>query len=391
MTQRYIDISFDESCPSNFGGYDNENNATVIRLKTLDEAAQYYIEVEYKSNKYSTPELTPVDGYVTFELSREFTQASYNALYVQGIMKLGDETRKTARVRVNFSRSINAVDSLPESSQSWADDITERVTAVQSTAEEAKLAAEDANAKVGNLDNLKTDAKDNLVAAINEATQSGGGAANAVLYTEQTLTDAEKLQARTNIGAGTGDGIDVSGAVGQIVKIKAVDDAGKPTEWEAVDMPSGGAGETWELLATYDASTSDAFEYTFDAPVKRLMIVSRCVDTAGELYGGSTTVYRWFYVKTGGSWKNLEDIKIGCCSHSWGYSGRIYIICEQDIALILKAEGLSSGTGTCTMGPVYPTGNYTNGNIQGIKIGLQMPDGTENTASGSIKVWGVKA
>ena len=88
-------------------------------------------------------------------------------------MKLGDETRKTARVRVNFSRSINAVDSLPESSQSWADDITERVTAVQSTAEEAKLAAEDANAKVGNLDDLKTDAKDNLVEAINEAAKSG--------------------------------------------------------------------------------------------------------------------------------------------------------------------------------------------------------------------------
>lgn len=152
MTQRYIDISFDESCPSNFGGYDNENNATVIRLKTLDETAQYYIEVEYKSNKYSTPELTPVDGYVTFELSREFTQASYNALYMQGIMKLGDETRKTARVRVNFSRSINAVDGLPESSQSWADDI------------EAKLNT-------------------------------------AVLYKEQELTDEQQAQARSNIGA----------------------------------------------------------------------------------------------------------------------------------------------------------------------------------------------
>lgn len=38
-----------------------------------------------------------------------------------------------------------------------------------------------------------------------------------------------------------GAGMDVTGAkVGQIAKIKAVDSAGKPTGWEAVDMPSGG-------------------------------------------------------------------------------------------------------------------------------------------------------
>lgn len=45
-----------------------------------------------------------------------------------------------------------------------------------------------------------------------------------------------------------GAGMDITGAkVGQIAKITAVDSAGKPTEWEPVDMPSGG-GETWELI-----------------------------------------------------------------------------------------------------------------------------------------------
>ena len=39
-----------------------------------------------------------------------------------------------------------------------------------------------------------------------------------------------------------------SGAsVGQIAKITAVDDTGKPTAWEAVDMPSGGGGH-WETV-----------------------------------------------------------------------------------------------------------------------------------------------
>lgn len=59
--------------------------------------------------------------------------------------------------------------------------------------------------KVGNLDNLNTQAKENLVAAINEA-----------------LTQ----------------GVDVSGAsVGQIIKVAAVDDTGKPTAWEPADLP----------------------------------------------------------------------------------------------------------------------------------------------------------
>lgn len=42
-------------------------------------------------------------------------------------------------------------------------------------------------------------------------------------------------------------------AVGQIIKVKSVDTSGKPTEWEAVDMPSGG-GESGVENRTYDFS-----------------------------------------------------------------------------------------------------------------------------------------
>ena len=47
-----------------------------------------------------------------------------------------------------------------------------------------------------------------------------------------------------------GAGMDVTGAkVGQIAKITAVDAQGKPTGWEPVDMPSGGAIEKpWRIL-----------------------------------------------------------------------------------------------------------------------------------------------
>lgn len=141
-------------------------------------------------------------------------------------------------------------------------------------------AEEQLRADMGNLADLTTEDKSSLVAAINEAAESGG-AADAVTYTPQTLTDAQQEQARANIGAekaGTGytkpaSGIPksdleqsvqtslakadaaislglTSATPGQIIKVKAVRD-GKPTEWEAVDMPLGGS-ETWEKL--YDGT-----------------------------------------------------------------------------------------------------------------------------------------
>ena len=53
---------------------------------------------------------------------------------------------------------------------------------------------------MGNLADLTTEDKSSLVAAINEAAASGGSK-DAVTYTPQTLTEEQKSQARTNIGA----------------------------------------------------------------------------------------------------------------------------------------------------------------------------------------------
>lgn len=61
---------------------------------------------------------------------------------------------------------------------------------------------------------------------------------------------------------GKGAGMDVTGAtVGQIVKISAVDDAGVPTAWLPVDMPSGGGrSEEWELVFK-ETIAADAQQY----------------------------------------------------------------------------------------------------------------------------------
>lgn len=131
---------------------------------------------------------------------------------------------------------------------------------------------------MGNLADLTTEDKSSLVAAINEAAASGGSK-DAVTYTPQTLTKAQQEQARANISAekagaaytkpasgipksdlaqSVQTSLDKADAAislgltaatpGQIIKVKTVQD-GKPTEWEAVDMPSGGGED--DLIAHY--------------------------------------------------------------------------------------------------------------------------------------------
>ena len=71
-----------------------------------------------------------------------------------------------------------------------------------------------------------------------------------------------------------GAGMDITGAtVGQIAKITAVDESGKPTGWEPVDMPSGGGGELtwhgWDNVIVPEGGLN-AFDFTVLASGEKL-------------------------------------------------------------------------------------------------------------------------
>lgn len=51
--------------------------------------------------------------------------------------------------------------------------------------------------------------------------------------------------------------------IGQTIVVKAVDDSGKPTEWEAADFPAGGSGDSYELINTINL-TEEVSTITID-------------------------------------------------------------------------------------------------------------------------------
>lgn len=111
--------------------------------------------------------------------------------------------------------------------------------------------------QIGDLADLTTEAKDNLVAAINEAAASGGAgsiglrvADGYIQYstdsgsTWQNLIAVADLKGADGAPGKDGAGMDITGAtVGQIAKITAVDESGVPTAWSPADMPSGGSSD----------------------------------------------------------------------------------------------------------------------------------------------------
>ena len=78
---------------------------------------------------------------------------------------------------------------------------------------------------------------ENIAAAI--------AAKNEVIAQQGTSLDEVAEVLGTKAAGGTDISLGLtSAAVGQIIKVKAIDESGKPTGWEAADMPSGG----WELI-----------------------------------------------------------------------------------------------------------------------------------------------
>lgn len=105
--------------------------------------------------------------------------------------------------------------------------------------------------------------------------------------------------------------------VGQIIKVKSVDTSGKPTEWEAADLPSGGGGTWTKILETEVTEATATFEVTgLDNYTEFLVINSglqnaTSTDSAQNLYinGAQVCVNFVDVPKSGGAAYNYAIAK----------------------------------------------------------------------------------
>lgn len=139
---------------------------------------------------------------------------------------------------------------------------------------------------IGNLDDLDTDAKSSLVAAVNEALTKGGGEIDPAEV--QKIVEDYLKENPPSSSADISLGL-TAATVGQTIKVKAVDADGKPTEWEAAET-----GEKWEKIAEIiipdDAEESNALTINKDMNGQPFELLKATLLVKFPKYIGETTI-----------------------------------------------------------------------------------------------------
>lgn len=150
-----------------------------------------------------------------------------------------------------------------------------------------------------------------------------------------------------------GAGMDVTGAqVGQIAKITAVDSAGKPTEWEPVDMPSGGASDgEWEFVQSFQLSP-DTAEYSLASVAEyraiRVNVVRGTQNTALENGNCFACIVNTDY----------PNKRITLALATGGYKSSYYFAELHAAKVYSWSTNIASGNNTGTLGASIGMGSF---------------------------------
>ena len=151
----------------------------------------------------------------------------------------------------------------------------------------------------------------------------------------QSATNAALAQAKASgeFDGPAGAGMDITGAtVGQIAKITAVDDSGKPTAWEAVDFPSGGGSE-WVKVAdvTYNSNKEVVVE-SIDYESGIITSANHGLQDGENVYFVPNSVYEYSPEKymPGGTLSGTEYKVTNATENTFALSG-VTMTAKQDI------------------------------------------------------------
>lgn len=188
------------------------------------------------------------------------------------------------------------------------------------------------------------------------------------------------------------------GLSGSLTFTGAVEATYDGTEDVVVNIPSGGAssGETLELIGTITLSEAVVDQLDFDY-LKKIKIQMVASDSAAtERFSVKTdVVYRKIDVNIGNSgtdrWVSLNNMNFGTVNHPNGAGTTIIIDCNTAMTCTIGPQvALLTGSLKVGVGNAAPSTVYREGQIKGIRITTVVADGVENTATGTIMIWGVK-
>lgn len=177
-----------------------------------------------------------------------------------------------------------------------------------------------------------------------------------------------------------GAGLDVTGAaVGQIVKISAVDSNGVPTAWEPVDMASGENAKEWTKII--DVSVTEAtqmFERDGLDNYTEFFLKWSDLQNATTLNSGQDLYINNVVV----AFSAINVNKSGADTYGWTwlkYNGRVWIT--------IKSAGAILGSNK-TFGIAYVPYNTVDGVGMATSLILRTTDYRYVPVSGKLEVWG---
>lgn len=173
-------------------------------------------------------------------------------------------------------------------------------------------------------------------------------------------------------------------AVGQTIRVSAVDETGQPTEWEAVEFPAGGE-KPWTLIAAVDVTaeiSAGIYDWTFtDLEYKELWFIYK--NMVGTTTSGSGISANINGVQTNQFCVKTSDNNNKNGANGWTYSflclGSFYSVFSQAAN---SPTNYASGNISANMNPVPTNGD---GFIHTLRLGSNMQ---HKPASGYFEVYG---
>ena len=182
-----------------------------------------------------------------------------------------------------------------------------------------------------------------------------------------------------------GGGITITNTatVGQTIKVSAVDETGQPTEWEAVDMASGGGEREWALIEEITLEeTVSKIEKTLDTPCDELLVVfSNLLSTPNSSTGVGISINGYSAGSTSDGMISGAFVHTSAPAH-----GIIQIVKAVDYWYGI-VSGINSGSNSKGIGITIPSSGNGKTKIESFNFWLTIPSTNSICAGATLKIY----